>query len=500
MSLVLSSELTIPGQTLTPTQQNVENATRLDQQVTELLVSTFDPGEGKTIWQCAQCHFSSKVRFNVKRHIETHIENFAHQCPHCDRTSKTRNALQAHIMRSHTGRPQTLVQQQEHLGLELEPGASEDFEEGPDKSPEGIIQLMETKPARRRPQKRPWDEELERQIRVLLISNYDPVECKTTWSCAQCKYSSKIQYTVKQHIETHISTIVHQCTECPKILKTRNALRVHMIQKHEFNPVQAPSPQLSFQSPRLHPQTPTPQRRRRSNIQRAPPSAMDIELDRQVAELMVSNYDSVLGRTTWQCAQCHFSSKVRSTVKEHIETHISGFSHPCPMCQKTCKTRNALRVHKIQAHKNKNQAMPHQLQLCQNPQQQQPQQPQRQPQDQQQEEANQAMLQPLLLNQASEDGHQPMIAKKTVLPQPHQQEEQLDQKPSGLYHHPEHLGQVDLHNKELHQHQQELNLHQKELNHQQKLLEPVRAQGIMNHPMVGRPMYGHPMMIGHPML
>ena len=33
MSLVLSSELTIPGQTLTPTQQNVENATKLDQQV-----------------------------------------------------------------------------------------------------------------------------------------------------------------------------------------------------------------------------------------------------------------------------------------------------------------------------------------------------------------------------------------------------------------------------------------------------------------------------------
>ena len=253
-----------------------------------------------------------------------------------------------------------------------------------------------------------------------------------------------------------------------------------MIQKHEFNSVQTPSPhpqQLSFQSPRLQPQTPTPQRRRRSNLQRPPPTAMDIELDRQVAELMVSNYDSVLGRTTWQCAQCHFSSKVRSTVKEHIETHISGFSHPCPMCQKTCKTRNALRVHKIQAHKNKNQAMhpPHQLQLCQNPQQQQQQQqqPQRQPQDQQQEEGHQAILQPLPFNQAGQEGHQPIIAKKTVLP--HQQEEQLDQKPPGVYHHP------DLH-------------------HQQKLLEPVRVQGIMNHPMVGRPMYGHPMMIGHPML
>ena len=33
MSLVSSSQLTISDQTLTPTQQNMENATRLDQQV-----------------------------------------------------------------------------------------------------------------------------------------------------------------------------------------------------------------------------------------------------------------------------------------------------------------------------------------------------------------------------------------------------------------------------------------------------------------------------------
>ena len=88
--------------------------------------------------------------------------------------------------------------------------------------------------APRRPrQKRPWDEELERQIRLLLISTYDPVEVKTSWSCAQCNYTSKLQYTVKQHIETHITSIVHQCVQCPKILKTRNALRAHMNQKHE---------------------------------------------------------------------------------------------------------------------------------------------------------------------------------------------------------------------------------------------------------------------------
>ena len=96
------------------------------------------------------------------------------------------------------------------------------------------------------------------------------------------------------------------------------------------------------------------------------------ELDRQCNELMVSSYDSsvgrahsinrinkqshnllILGKTVWQCAQCHYSSKLRYTVKEHVETHISGFSHQCPLCDKTCNTRNALRVHTIRKHSNK---------------------------------------------------------------------------------------------------------------------------------------------------
>jgi len=76
----------------------------------------------------------------------------------------------------------------------------------------------------------------------------------------------------------------------------------------------------------------------------------ETELNRQVAQLMVSSYDPVLGKTIWQCAQCHYSSKLRYTVKEHVETHISGFCHQCPLCSKTCKTRNALRVHTIRKH------------------------------------------------------------------------------------------------------------------------------------------------------
>ena len=48
------------------------------------------------------------------------------------------------------------------------------------------------------------------------------------------------------------------------------------------------------------------------------------------------------------CISCR--SNIRYTVKEHVETHISGFCHQCPLCSKTCKTRNALRVHTIRKH------------------------------------------------------------------------------------------------------------------------------------------------------
>lgn len=464
----------------------------------ELLVSSYDPVVSKTIWQCAQCHFSSKARYTVKQHIETHISGFIHQCPQCEKTCKTRNALRAHIMRAHTVKPQQQQQQQQNnqqQNYNYNNHPSPQMSPGPDNMMQIQFQEMGEpvmKPPRRPRQRRPHDEELERQIRLLLVSNYDPVEVKTTWSCAQCNYSNKLQFTVKQHIETHITSIVHQCVQCPKILKTRNALRAHMIQKHEPKRIQSPpwmgntnnystspstSPNNMQQQPRqiVHQQSGNqmvqhqPRQRRKQAEVRSAQTPMDVELDRQVAELMVSNYDAVLAKTTWQCAQCHFSSKIRSTVKEHIETHISGFTHQCTMCEKTCKTRNALRVHTVRAHTkpaqmqqqqgsssmnsqggssnnmNNSQSPP---KICYEP----------QPSQQQQQSSN---IHP--------------IAKKSIQQVVVQPDQQIDQKPIPIMHYPAPQKQMP------------------------KQVEQPR-QGIMNPPMFNRPMYGHPMMMGHPMI
>jgi len=542
-----STTLAIPGQVLSPAEQNAANMAKLEQQVTELLVSSYDPVVGKTIWQCAQCHFSSKFRYTVKEHIETHLSGFTHQCPHCVKTCKTRNALRAHVMRAHSVRPPQPMQQRQvrqqpqQPQLQLQQVRQSPQQQSPPPmqqqqqqqtnwqmqqnsiSPDGVMQIQlqempspEMKAPRRPRQKRPYDEELERQIRVLLISSYDPVEVKTTWHCSQCGFSSKLQYTVKQHIETHITTIVHQCALCPKILKTRNALRAHMNQKHESKPrqslVESPpwmgggggSQSSSFSPPPVqvrqapYPQSNSPmqprQRRKRSEVRNAQ-TPMDMELDRQVNELMVSSYDAVAGKTSWQCAQCHFTSKVRSTVKEHIETHIEGFLHQCPYCVKTCKTRNALRVHVIRGH-NKSSQMGQVQQMsptnsssppkiCYEPQTQPPQSHQQNNLQQQQQSSQQQSSS----SSQQQSGSQQSSSQSSSNQQLQQQQPNMVVVAKKT--------QVD---PKLYNSQAEQQQGVKQSPSSSSSSSTTSSSSIMNHPMIGRPMYGHPMMMGHPMI
>lgn len=359
----------------TTAEENLNNLEKLESQVNELLVSSHDPVVGKTIWQCAQCHFSAKSRYTVKQHIETHITDFTHQCPQCEKTFQTRNGLRTHLIRAHNNvqnpRPMSNnAHNNAHIPMGPDGMMEVQFAEMGSPAGSNSSGQMVKMPKQRRPrQPQPWDEELERQIRLLLVSNYDPIEVKTTWSCAQCNFTSKLKFTAKQHVETHITNIVHQCSVCSKTVKTRNALRSHMA-RHGPSSYQAPpsqivkSPQwMGHSSPGQSPgyggnqfvghQTGMQQQRqpRKQRDPKTPRSELDLELDRRCSEYMVSNFDALTSKTNWQCTQCQFSSKIKSTMKEHVETHITEFTHQCPFCQKICTTRNALRGHTLRAHK-----------------------------------------------------------------------------------------------------------------------------------------------------
>ena len=47
----------------------------------------------------------------------------------------------------------------------------------------------------------------------------------------------------------------------------------------------------------------------------------------------------------WSCNACDKVNIKKGKIKKHVETHIDGFAHLCPHCEKMCKTSNGLEVH-----------------------------------------------------------------------------------------------------------------------------------------------------------
>jgi len=54
----------------------------------------------------------------------------------------------------------------------------------------------------------------------------------------------------------------------------------------------------------------------------------------------------------WGCKKCGKVMKKKQHIKNHAESHLEGYSHPCPYCGKSSKTRNALTNHISYFHKH----------------------------------------------------------------------------------------------------------------------------------------------------
>jgi len=75
--------------------------------------------------------------------------------------------------------------------------------------------------------------------------------------------------------------------------------------------------------------------------------AVDIaEVDAKIEEYVKKNSDG-----TFSCGRCGKQGvKNKGDIKRHVETHVGGLSFPCHSCDKTFRTRNALRLHKSKYH------------------------------------------------------------------------------------------------------------------------------------------------------
>lgn len=73
------------------------------------------------------------------------------------------------------------------------------------------------------------------------------------------------------------------------------------------------------------------------------PSALDNEINGHMQKI----------GGLWQCVTCGWETKLRARLWEHVEAnHVQTNGYSCPICEKFCPSKNALKVHKSRNHRN----------------------------------------------------------------------------------------------------------------------------------------------------
>ena len=73
------------------------------------------------------------------------------------------------------------------------------------------------------------------------------------------------------------------------------------------------------------------------------------ELDQKVLESYSKDKDGY-----FSCHYCSIISRHHGHIKEHVEVHFEGLVLKCDYCEKTCRSRKALRCHLYRFHRNSN--------------------------------------------------------------------------------------------------------------------------------------------------
>jgi len=68
------------------------------------------------------------------------------------------------------------------------------------------------------------------------------------------------------------------------------------------------------------------------------------ELEIKIQEMIEKN------EGVWTCKVCGKTAMHKGHIKEHVEIHIDGMSHPCPMCSKSYTRSTGLRHHITSTH------------------------------------------------------------------------------------------------------------------------------------------------------
>ena len=262
----------------------------IDRKAEEIMIHEQMEGLGM-MWRCATCGFHSKLKYTVKTHCETHLIN-SHECALCNATCSTRNALRTHMYRKH---PESILREHRRSTKPKTPKIHDIDFSGSDDEYEPLE----------------YDER---------AKNWKPNAVKRKSyekTCEQCNRKFRSKKTWEDHAKVHNPELIKfTCIQCLEgfIVESeyKNHLNIHSVER----------------------------------TRALGPAGIEQEL----LSLVTTMYDSEINKMLYQCTFCGYKNARKTAVFEHAETHNTNIAHQCPVCKKTCPTKNALRVHLVRKH------------------------------------------------------------------------------------------------------------------------------------------------------
>lgn len=150
------------------------------------------------------------------------------------------------------------------------------------------------------------------------------------WICKVCCKTSPKFDNLRRHAETHVQGLSYQCKYCTKICPTQHKLWHHIRQNHR---------ELSADKSEYNNDV--------GQVSEGEliPSHLNREINEKIQDMIVKK-----NQNTWKCRKCLRTSTLKSNLLSHLETHLN-YSHHCPLCSSTTRTRKSLREHFRVTHK-----------------------------------------------------------------------------------------------------------------------------------------------------
>ena len=81
--------------------ESIDGKNSIEHEINEKLDNITNKVDG--IWTCLECGKTDNMKFHLRRHAETHLEGYEHQCLICSKVYKTRSSLKIHVFHCKKG-------------------------------------------------------------------------------------------------------------------------------------------------------------------------------------------------------------------------------------------------------------------------------------------------------------------------------------------------------------------------------------------------------------